>query len=605
MGIHGLKTFVDKNFNGWDHKKVKGTLVLDGNNVMFDLCDKKSWCHGGGQYGKFRKTTLDFIYCLKQSGISPVFVFDGIDKQEKFTVKRDRHTKLIVKIGETFTNSEGLVNEVLPLLSKEVFQDALKEREIPFYYVDGEGDPDIVALANHYQCPVVSNDADFFMFNVEGGCIPMSRFHWRREPIEADFYYLSKFIEDFKLYPELYLVIPAIAGNDIITATAYTALKEDMWKKYRYRWQLAGKRKVSTVELSVRYLANFKSLDNLWKHISDLQPDGAECRRHLEDNYDLAKKFYLITGTLSTDDLMSDTNTKLRCFDGTQLPEWVLGQYRNGYFMSSLIESLVLHKCLLRIVPDDPELETAHACSHPIRQAIYGILVQPTKSLSVEETFRKGSQLVSKPVLLDKDLQLPSIHSIGSRSDKFKNRRYILYDILGCNVDHLEHKWQLVAAASCFWVRETRPLLEHIQALILTFLHCSTVTGQYSPPSSHQHEERKSPQWMAAFHCYAQWQCVYLDAFKLNNTLMNPLLYESPAFLFDGEMVMHYVFRSDLSSIVQKEVDKLKKIKKKVLCDHLKSAILPSQSSKPLPELMSNPFALLTTEESESTDPDD
>ena len=30
----------------------------------------------------------------------------------------------------------------IPLLSKEVFQDALKERAIPFYYIDGEGDPE-------------------------------------------------------------------------------------------------------------------------------------------------------------------------------------------------------------------------------------------------------------------------------------------------------------------------------------------------------------------------------------------------------------------------------------------------------------------------------
>ena len=616
MGIRGLNSFVDQNFTGWEHKRVEGRLVLDGYSVMHQIHETSriSWYHGG-QYGQFRVATIAFIDRLVSNGISPVFVFDGIDyTQEKAKVLLKRRTESVQSICDTFAGRKCAdFRRVLPLLSMEVFRDALEEREIPFYYVDGEGDPDTVALANHYHCPVVSSDSDFYMFNIKEGYIPMGRLYLNLKQIEADFYYRSNFIKYFKLAPELCLVIPAIAGNDFIHVMSHRALKDAM---------ISG-RQAGTVELLVRFLANFKSLDHLLEHISGLY-DGARCRGHLENNYRRANEFYSITHIVSEDTLMS--NTVLGFFDGTRLPMWVLRQYRHGYFVSSLIQPLVLRKCLLRIVPDDPQRETAHACSRPIRQAIYGILEQPKSSdgLFVEETVREKSQLVGEfveRVFLVKDLQLPSIHSTESMTPA--ERRSILYAILGCDVDHLERKWQLVAAASFFWVKVTRPLLKHIQALILTFLHCSA--GQYSPQSSRRHEERKSPQWMKAFHCYAQWQCVYLDAFKLNNTLMNPLLYESPAFLFDGEMVMHYVLRRDLNYIIRKEVDELRK---RDLYDRLMSTISaslpaqqekkPSQSTNPTPKpvpkpkhgassgvAVANRFALLTVEESESSDSDD
>ena len=607
MGIRGLNSFVENNFKNWERKKVNGTLVLDGYSVIYHVCDKKlNWYHGG-QYGQFRLDTLYFIDRLLNSDISPIFVFDGIDyEQKKVNLQRERHTDLIRSIGNTFARAEFA--DVLPLLSMEVFRDALNEREIPFFYVDGEGDPDIVALANHYHCPVVSSDSDFYMFNIEEGYIPMCRLYLDLKPIEADFYYRSNFIKYFKLAPELCLVIPAIAGNDFINAMSHRALKDDM------RTGGSQAHQAGTVKLSVKYLAKFNSLDHLLQHISSLS-DGARCRGHLEKNYREAKNIYSVTHIVSEDALMS--NTVLGFRDDTQLPMWVLRQYRHGHFASSLIQPLVLQKCLLRIVPDDPQRETAHACSRPIRQAIYGILEQPDGS-SVEETVRKSSQLVLddesvERVFLVKNLQLPSIHSIEAMTPA--ERRSILYAILGCDVDQLERKWQLVAAASCFWVRVTKPSLMHIQALILTFLQCST--GQYSPPSNRRHV---SPQWMEAFHCYAQWQCVYLDAFKLNNTLMNPLLYESPAFLFDGEMVMHYVLRKDFDYIARKEVDELRK---RDLYDRLVSTISaslpaqekkPSQSTKPSPKLVpkhkhgasngvavaNNRFSFLSVESSDS-----
>jgi len=39
---------------------------------------------------------------------------------------------------------------------------------------------------------------------------------------------------------------------------------------------------------------------------------------------------------------------------------------------------------------------------------------------------------------------------------------------------------------------------------------------------------------------------------KLNNLLLNPLVFVSPALLFDGQLIMYYVHKKDIDSIARK-----------------------------------------------------
>ena len=613
MGIQGLTTLMENQFSGWERKQVNGRLVFDGYSVCHQIHEDNSsqisWSHGG-QYGQFRTATLGFIDCLLHSGISPVFVFDGIDhKQQKAKVILKRRKEWIDCIRESLTGSAkkrpyGV--RILPLLAIEVFQDALNEKDIPCFYFDGEADPDTVALANHYGCPVVSSDSDFYMFNLRNGFIPLSHFRWTSKPIEADFYYTHHFLRVFKLAPDLCLAVPAIMGTDFIHNLMYNPFKDE----------IRGGRKGSMIGLVMEYLARFESLNHLLWHIDNLKGSYRySCRDRLEYNYKKAAEFYLVTHLVTEDKLMVET--ELRFPDSTRLPKCVLNQYRVGKFAPSLIESMVLRSNFLRIVPDDPHRETAQYCSRPIRQAMYGILEKA--HTHVEETVRRQSDLVREPVgrvFVAEDTRLPSIHSVECQS--IEERESALHAILGGSmVARIERRWQLVVAASCYWVKMVKPSLPLIKALVLNFVKC--FHGQYSPPSSFRHEENPTAKWMESFHCFAQWQCVYLDAMKLNNALLNPLLNVSPAFLFDGEMVMHYALCSDLDRIVLKELDAPRQ---KGLYDILLSAIsadrpVPvkkkSQATKPRstkPPAASRPaaarsgvanrFALLTVDDSES-----
>ena len=70
---------------------------------------------------------------------------------------------------------------------------------------------------------------------------------------------------------------------------------------------------------------------------------------------------------------------------------------------------------------------------------------------------------------------------------------------------------------------------------------------------------------------------------KLNNLLKNPFFCESPALLFDGEMVMDYVFHN-IDRIVEKVVSELGQQELYHLLVSTISAGLPEQQETNLPQ---------------------
>jgi len=218
MGVHGLTSFIDAFFKDWECREVQGRIVVDGNSLCHKLY-QADWTHGG-QYPEYQNAVLQFFRALHHADIFPIVVFDGVDyKQEKTKeiIRRRREwIKLIHSVlGGPKCGHKGLI---LPALAVMVFQQTLCELKVPIHVVDGDADAVIVQIANHYSCPVLSSDSDFFMFNVECGYIPMDRFHWNSTPVTAEVFNVRSFTLQFKFSDEnLRFIIPAILGNDFLT----------------------------------------------------------------------------------------------------------------------------------------------------------------------------------------------------------------------------------------------------------------------------------------------------------------------------------------------------------------------------------------------------
>lgn len=543
MGISGLTTFIEKEFRGWERREISGKLVIDAYSLCFTLHigNRIDWTQGG-QYAKFRNVTSHFVKALQKAGVSPVFVFDGIDYTgKKASVIRRRRKDSIRAIHSCLSDSSRhyVPDNILPPLAVEVFLEALRRCQAQFYVVDGEADPEAVALANHYNCPVLAKDSDYFLFNVNAGYIPIASLEWESAPVIGNVYLLSNFAKYFKIPIEMCYALPAILGNDFLKSLI-SELKDDMVSHLCDEASTLTNAKMVTT-----YLASYQNFDDLLDHICTL-PSGEACANMLSRNFERSKQMYTISGGCDT---LSHT-TKLCFQNGMKLPDWILGQYREGYFTSSLMEVAMLGKSMMRVVPDDPAQESSLLASRPIRQAIYGILASHLRSTSIIEVIRHQQDLRDESVdalLSVSDTKLPLVDEIGGLG--VQRRLDIFCSILGTTATLLQNfdmHWRLAVAVTCYWVRTASPSMQLIKSLLLCLLESN---------SEHHHQSRRhyrSELDLSVLHKCAQWQCIYLDAMKLNNLLLNPLVFVSPALLFDGQLIMCYVHKKDIDSIARK-----------------------------------------------------
>lgn len=88
---------------------------------------------------------------------------DPSDK--KFPTLRQR---LQSKIKEADSIAHGRGGSVLPILTRDVFIQILIQSGIPVVQCPAEADSEIACLARHWNCPVLTNDSDFYIFDLPG-----------------------------------------------------------------------------------------------------------------------------------------------------------------------------------------------------------------------------------------------------------------------------------------------------------------------------------------------------------------------------------------------------------------------------------------------------
>ena len=73
----------------------------------------------------------------------------------------------------------------------------------------------------------------------------------------------------------------------------------------------------------------------------------------------------------------------------------------------------------------------------------------------------------------------------------------------------------------------------------------SSQENEFKPPTDGTAE-------LELVHYLAQWQCVYFDVVALNQLLMEPFEYVSPAKLFDDDVVAHSYLNQSIKCFIRK-----------------------------------------------------
>ena len=244
MGIKQLNKYMEQNYK-WEHNKIQlsnCSLALDGNSVSYSLSKRAEldWKFVG-EYPALKRETENFIESLIQQNIGPIYVvFDGLDPEEKLVTslkrKRERQDTLVKCLsGERIPDYQ--IKYINPPLVTDVFSKTLEQYKhngtVVVYTADGEADGIAATFANKYQCRLVGDDSDFFIFPLDVGYIPFSKLHWTRPgfPVTGSVYKREVFAASLNIHvsPDLVLAIPAIAGNDIApNLVISTALKYEI-----------------------------------------------------------------------------------------------------------------------------------------------------------------------------------------------------------------------------------------------------------------------------------------------------------------------------------------------------------------------------------------
>ena len=534
MGIQGLSTFVKEYFVGWERKQLCGRVVIDGNNLIHTL-HTMDWSNGG-QYPEYRKEVRAFFKALQTKGIEPIVILDGVDYEERKTAvmmrrRREGIQYIQSRISNHPTRPLQCCGRIIPGLCSREFIMALSDLGVSFFVADGEGDETIARVANHYSCPVVSNDSDFYIFRLKGGYIPYDRFFWESTPITGEVYYLEAFAKQFKFQDvALCYAIPAIVGNDFLPPCSH-------W--YMNSIVPDGENRFKAI---CQYLSEFHSLEFYIRSRLGGPTQESRCLQ--------SQAQYSIPKSQSCEDLAK--STVLKHHDGSDFPQWLIHHFRYGWVPSFVMEAAVLHKVLFPVVPDNFLKSSSITSSQTIREALYALL----RCECVTEYIRDGLDVVGYAVpslSLQEGDKPPTLSSITSLSPH--RRQKILLNILQCDrciKDRFRGKyrdWRLVAAATMFWAKHTNISTHIAKALLLCFLICSGLKRRLTEIRQKCRipiDFRRSQKWLDTLHAFAQWQSTYHDAVALNAVLMEPLRVSSLAALYDGHIAMSLASLSNI-----------------------------------------------------------
>lgn len=449
---------------------------------------------------RYAECIRTYICKFLQCNIKPIVVCDGgLEKSE-------RKMKTIFKrIYKRFKNVKDIAKnkrnnkQVLPILSHNVFISVLNELNVPLVMSDYEADSQIAALANHYKCPVIGEDCDFFIFNVHDGFII-------RDSIEIDvileidsngqehkylncyIYNVNEFVSCFPGIKKAVLPLFAtLMGNDYIERAEFDNFFENI--------QLPIEEKIISL---LKWLKG-KSLDDAISQILEyLDKEKLEYVKSLLQNSIASYNFHGCSLQPIVDQKLNDIKCEL-LFDsglstpcGNSLPSDFLVKYHNGQFPSLFPNIIVAHKCFLMPQIDDFSFCSSYMCARYIRRVIYGILTshdvdgqpcQNEKCLAPVDEYdrhetRIDKELVEPIFIIEGFGMLPKINELNNL--RKETAKLIVKKVLGLKlgfVKDLPDEWRLFLGSINYCICNTVPCFTEafLYAIILNLIYCDII----------------------------------------------------------------------------------------------------------------------------------
>ncbi|XP_076866852.1 single-strand DNA endonuclease ASTE1 [Brachyhypopomus gauderio] len=588
MGVQGLKSYIENNKDVLKNCHFRNSkLIIDGCNLYYSLYfnDHLDQVHGG-DYQSFEKLVSEFFRTLTACNIQPYVVLDGgtdtTGKKIDTLLKRAKD-----RIRRADALSRGLPGETLPILTKTVFKQVLHKLEVPFVQCLAEADSETAALANEWRCPVLSNDSDFYIFNISAGFLPISQFKWQdvirsgKKSIPAKMFNVKHLCAVFNhMNKDLLPLFATILGND------YIKLDKEMFPD----WMSLSM--CSTSSVKSPSAARIDCLLTWLSYFS--RPEAAiqalECMVHPEHSASICmalaravREYRLPASSIarffSNGDLWAELQGPLK-----HLPRWMLKPLAEGKLNSIIIDVLTLQSLTLSFQVEDSRLQSSNQTSRPIRQAVYGLLL----STRQRDTGGPGQRDTGGPGQRDtggpgqRDTGGPGQCEVTEYDRQVLNLRNfrVAGVVPGCAATHLhlDTLWEaprhvrlqvlmdtlqvthhpdslsipvnlhLAMYVTCYWLKHAQPepKAETYWALLIGFVYGELSreprTAEEVGPVLNRlknlrtYKDQRTVD-LGVAHAYSQWQCCMRDSIYLSQLLCLPV--PECTWLYSGPLVHH------------------------------------------------------------------
>ena len=315
---------------------------------------------------------------LLASGVTPIVVFDGgYDKndQKLATVLRRRteQTRNAVACNPV---TQGKL-QVFPIFGRAVFQEVLEEVGVRLVQCSYEADHVIAQLAMAEDCPVISNDSDFFIFNVRfisldslqldsgGGGVSEG------EGVPCRMFDRARLLEHYSIAStELLHLLAALLGNDYIPPQVFEKifLNIKLPKKSK-----DGSERHRRIKGLLLYLAKERTVETALNRL--LQFFQEKEKGKLKER--VLKSMALYSGGGDCGVISHDFST----WEGRPLPPWFSDEYHTSSLPAWLLGIAACRKYFLPTQVEIRSLPSCHLAALPLHQALVNLLTSPDSEL--------------------------------------------------------------------------------------------------------------------------------------------------------------------------------------------------------------------------------
>ncbi|KAG6459202.1 hypothetical protein O3G_MSEX011257 [Manduca sexta] len=168
MGVRGLTTYINYNEDVFLKTFLlhDTCLIIDGHSLCAQLYRSLNCFSAfGGDYDKFAGYVKTFFKNLRKCRVTAYILFDGSHESRKLKTAYTRLRSKICGASRLDPVTQGGL-QIFPMFLRDVFKEIFRDMEIPYTICEFEADDEIAAMARHLNCPVLSYDSDFFIYNV-------------------------------------------------------------------------------------------------------------------------------------------------------------------------------------------------------------------------------------------------------------------------------------------------------------------------------------------------------------------------------------------------------------------------------------------------------